>query len=140
MEWRGTDITGGSEFSLLFQDPAPQLGWELHEGRDMTFSPNSGLTIRPPAQSRDPLQGPGLSPFSRSADPLSPPFPRHSTCCRICQHLGQTPSTLCLQHPGCLWDDPSHAASKRVLGCPLLGQAAPSSSSACHRWADFAEA
>lgn len=53
-----TDAYG--EFSLLCWDLAPRLGQELHEGRDVTFSPNSGPIIRAPAHTRDALRGPGL--------------------------------------------------------------------------------
>lgn len=84
-EARGvTHLTEGhGEFSLLCWDLVPQLGQELHEGRDRTFSPNSGLIIGALAHSKDPPQGPGRGwPF---VTPLLPPHPRLSVCCHIRQ-------------------------------------------------------
>lgn len=53
-----TYLTSGyGELSLLCQNLAPQLGGELQEGRDSILPPNSGLSIGPPAWSRDPPQG-----------------------------------------------------------------------------------
>lgn len=74
-----THLTDGyGEFSLLCWGLAPRLGQELHEGRDMTFSPNSGLIIGAPAHPKDPLQGSGHGwPF---VTPLSQPHPCRSAC------------------------------------------------------------
>ena len=68
MEWRGTDNTGGGKFSLLFQDLALHLGWKLHEGRDMTLSPNSRMiagSLSTPRPVERPPTGPRIQAFQQ---------------------------------------------------------------------------
>lgn len=99
--------------------PTPGEGRELHEGRDVTFSPNSGLIVGAPAQSTDPLRGPGLGrPFTH---PLSSPHLPTELAATFANGLGrhQVPS-VCTQAVSGM--TPSYPTSQRVLGCPLLGR------------------
>lgn len=45
LEVHGVPFDEYRELSLLHWDLAPQLGWGLHEDRDMALSPDSGLII-----------------------------------------------------------------------------------------------